>query len=267
MKKSLTNWTVAALALLALGSVTRVGAESAENEFPPIPKGHFTAPTLGPREPELQVDYPGAATSKSISKGTAMVDVLVGADGKALDFLVVGYSNKAFGDALREKAKLLDYAPAKFDGVAVPARCVLTYQFESHGSGMVKNAMDEAESKFNRSDAVTLAVAESKLDAPLEFTDIALPRVPANYKVKDGEPVRVFVTFFVDEEGKVRIPNVDSAASPELVANAIHAVQLWTFKPGLVKGKPVVAFAGRPVRFVPRDLKVQKPAANPEPKS
>lgn len=253
---------VSALLLLAplfAPTLPRVLADDGKNAFPPISKKEYQPPTLGPHEPELQVDYPGAATAKSITKGNAMVDVLVGADGKFIDALDVGYSNKAFGNALREKAKTLDYAPAKFRGVAIPARLVMSYQFESH-SGISKNAMDEAAQKFNSDSAITMAVAEDKLDAPLEYTDLALPRLPVGYKTKGDEKVRVFVTFFVDEEGKVRVPNVESAAAPELVAGAIRAIQLWTFKPGLVKGKPVVAYAGRAVPFIPRDLKVNQPA-------
>jgi outer membrane biosynthesis protein TonB len=259
----------AALLLLSVGlalsmslapTPLRAASDAAKNEFPPIPKKDYTPPALGPHEPELQIDYPGAATAKSITKGNAMVDVLVGADGKFIDALDVGYSNKAFGNALRDKASTLDYSPAKFRGVPIPARLVLTYQFESHG-GVSKNAMDEAVQKFNSDSGVTMAVSEDKLDAPLEYTDLALPRLPKGYKTKGDEKVRVFVTFFVDEDGKVRVPNVESAASPELVAGAIKAIQLWTFKPGLVKGKPVVAYAGRAVPFLPRDLQVNKPAA------
>lgn len=250
---------------MLLASNVQAAKDEAKNVFPPIPKNEFQPPTLGPREPEVQIDYPGAASAKSITAGNAMVDVLVGADGKFLDALDVGYSNKAFGNALREKAKTLDYSPAKFRGVPIPARFVLTYQFEARNTSVSKNAMDEAQQKFNGDRGVTMAVSENKLDAPLEYTDLALPRLPSGYKTTGDEKVRVYVTFFVDEQGKVRIPNVESAESPELVANAIRAIQLWTFKPGLVKGKSVVAYAGRAVPFVPRDVKVNAPAAGSNP--
>src|SRR6185312_3305462 len=98
---------------------------------------------------------------------------------------------------------------------AIPARLILTYQFEARNN-VSKNAMDEAQQKFNGDRGVTMAVSENKLDAPLEYTDIALPRLPAGYKTTGDEKVRVYVIFFVDEQGKVRIPNVESAESPEL---------------------------------------------------
>ena len=63
--------------------------------------------------------------------------------------------------------------------------------------------------------------AEKNLDRPLEFTDVALPKLPADYAAPAGKPVKVFVSFYIDEAGKVHSPRVESAVAPELVAGAL----------------------------------------------
>jgi outer membrane biosynthesis protein TonB len=118
---------------------------------------------------------------------------------------------------------------------------------------VVGNPLDAARLRNDKQRGTALAysaVTASKLDHGLEFTNAVLPLLPANYPAADGRPVKVFVTFYVDEQGKVRVPNVESAAAPQLIPGAIHAVLQWSFKPPVMNGKPVLVFAGRSVGFV-----------------
>lgn len=96
------------------------------------------------------------------------------------------------------------------------------------------------------------APTEGKLDHPLEFLKLALPQLPVNFKPADDMMAKVYVTFYVSERGRVRVPNVESSASAELIPGAVAAVQQWVFEPPAVVGKPVLVLTGRPVRFLPR---------------
>ena len=229
-------------------------AASTPPGFPPFARDEFSPAGLGPREPELQIDYPGGATTRSIAKGSAVVSVLVDADGKALDFLVMGYTDKAFGSALLARAEHLTYQAAKLKGTPVPARFNLGYSFESQ-----RVAMTPMEASLQKGDGLHApglaysAVVEGKLDRPLDFLKVALPPLPADFKPVDDKPVKVYVTFYIDEEGRVRVPTVESAASAKLIPGAIAAVREWAFKPPTAGGKPALVFTGRPVRFIPRD--------------
>jgi TonB family protein len=53
---------------------------------------------------------------------------------------------------------------------------------------------------------------------------------------KDGQ---VFGHVVVDDQGKVRLPTVDSSPSPEFAKAAIEAVKKWTFEPATLNGQPV----------------------------
>jgi periplasmic protein TonB len=221
--------------------------------YPAFSKKEYSGASLGPREPEINIDFPGAAAMHGAARGTAVVSVFVNADGMATDFLAVSYTDRAFGAALLEKAKTLDYQAAKLKGTAVAGRCDLNYRFETNRAIMhAQDASNFKGDRMNEPAAAYKAVSEAKLDGDLEFTNAVLPKLPEGFNVPGEKPVKVFVTFFIDEEGRVRIPNVDSSISPLLIPGAINAVQQWSFKPPLQKGKPVLVFTGRLVRFAPR---------------
>jgi len=245
---------LSALALVILLLPSRLPAANPP-ALPPLAKGDYTPAALGPREPDLEVDYPGAALARGIPKGKAVVSILVQADGKATDMLVVSCTDPAFGTALLDTARTLKFSAAKFRGTPVPARLNLAYNFTPARKSISVNAMEAARNRVDSQhepEAVYSAVSERKLDQELEFTHAVVPQLPVDYHPTDGKLVMVFATFYVDEQGKVRAPSVESAAAPELISAAIEALQQWSFKPPLVKGKPVLVFTSRTMGFAPR---------------
>ena len=215
--------------------------------FPPFANGEFTPAGLGPKEPDLLIDFPGGAATRGIVKG------------KAVDYLVISCTDIAFGKKLLDQAQGVTFQAGKYKGVAVPARFNLGYTFNSKNAAV--NPMDAARHRMEDTTGVKMdyaAVAEKDIDQSLEFVSVALPPLPAGYPTTGKTPVKVFVTFYVDEDGHARVPNVESAASPELISGAIAAVRQWVLKPVTVKGKPALVFTGRAVRFI-----VPEPAAAP----
>ena len=240
---------VSRLALLALA--TPLLAASMLAAGPAFPKGEYTPASLGPKEPDLEINFPGSALAHAIPKGSAVVGILVNADGKAAYLLVVNCTDPAFGKALLDAVGSLTFAPARFKGVPVPARFHIKYQFSPPAKSIAVNAVEAATIRANSLQApvVYAAVAESKLDQPLEFIQSAVPGLPAGYRPAGEQRVMLAVTFYVDAEGRVRAPNVESAPAPELIAPMIEAVREWTFTPPRFKGKPVLVFASRLVGF------------------
>ena len=241
---------LAAAGFLLLATNIAVGANPPG--FPPFAKGEFTPADLGPKEPDLLIDFPGAAANRGIAKGSAVVNVLVDSDGKATDYLVIGCTDLSFGRKLLDQAKGISFQAAKFKGVAVPSRYRLGYTFNSKSAAI--NPMEAARNRMEETTGVKLvysAVAEKDIDGNLEFLNVALPELPEGYPVTGKDPIKVFVTFYIDEDGHARVPNVESAAAPELIPGAIAAVRQWSFKPVKAKGKPALVFTGRPVRFMP----------------
>lgn len=259
----MTTPTCRGIALLLLAAVLASAPSlfagdkaPAENAFPPFKRGELIPADLGPRQATPDIPFPGGATARSIPKGRAVLAVLVDADARPVDFLVIAASDIVFGQALLDHGPNLTFAAAKLHGVAIPARYTLGYKFEADGMNM--NVMDQAytlPAKIAGGKFAYAAHPEKELDHELEVTRMALPEVPAGYTAPAGKEVAVLVTFFVDESGRVRIPNVDSAADPVLVPGAIAAVSRWTFKPATIKGKPALAYAARIVRFMPPETR------------
>ena len=236
------------LGLCAAVAALFASALVAAPSFPPL--DHFQPAGLGPREPELQVPFPAAAMARGLVRGSARVAVLVGADAKPVDWFVTACSDATFGKALLDDLQHRTYRAATFRGVPVPARVEIAYQFER--SAAVTPMEEMANS--TRHDALT-PQPEKVLDHPLEFVAASLPLLPADASdlAKGGEHVTVYVSFFVDAQGHPRAPQVESAASPALVAPAIGTVYKWLFKAPTHDGHPAVVLTGRPVRFLTAD--------------
>ena len=59
------------------------------------------------------------------------------------------------------------------------------------------------------------------------------------------------VSFFIDEQGRVRTPSVAGTTRPEFAAAALEAVGKWTFAPPRRKGQPTRVFAVQEFSFSP----------------
>jgi len=243
--------------------------------FRALEESEYHAAGIDRRELDLEMEYPAGPKNRGIGEGWAVVSVTVDAQGHATDPFLVACSDKDFGQALLESVPSLKFQPARYRGVTVPGSCEVGYQFRyrsggrgQHGfgfsawgtstGGMQVGGPLEVTS-FNlfsgrkmKQEPAYAAVAEKTLDRPLEFTDVALPKLPAGYAAPGNGPVKVFVSFYIDETGKVHAPRVESAVAPELVASALMAVRTWSFQPPLAHGKPVLVQTARSVGFLPR---------------
>jgi len=224
-------------------------------DYPPISGKDLSGGGLAPSEPPVSLFFPGKAYSDAIPKGYATVCVELDEKGNATDYLLVAYTEKYFGEALLRNAKDTRYSPLIFKGVAVPSRFNFGYEFRPQFTVAMNsfNAMEhrllevaggEPEFKYH-------PVTEATLDNRLEPLRQALPYFPDGYVPAGGKADSVMVTLYIDEQGHVRVPRVDSAVSPLLVKNALKAVHYWQFKPPTVKGQPALVYAAFAVNFVP----------------
>jgi hypothetical protein len=139
-----------------------------------------------------------------------------------------------------------EFAPRMVKGVAVPGRFVFSHGFVptmvlgmSNFEAMEERVMEvEGGPRF-----IYEPHLEREIDnGGLEFTKPTVALFPDGYEAPKGKPVKVLVSFYVDETGHARLPSVESAPSVLLIPNAIKAVQHWEFKPPRLNGKPVLVF-------------------------
>jgi TonB family protein len=66
---------------------------------------------------------------------------------------------------------------------------------------------------------------------------------------------RVSVGFYIDEQGRVRMPSVSietNEANEELAAAAVTAVSQWQFETPTCKSRPVLVLAQQEFSFKPK---------------
>jgi periplasmic protein TonB len=78
----------------------------------------------------------------------------------------------------------------------------------------------------------------SKAIKPPKAKHLQDPDYPESER-KSAKEGRAFLHIVVDDQGKVRLPTVDSSPSPEFAKAAIEAVKKWTFEPAKLNGQPV----------------------------
>lgn len=218
------------------------------------------APEFSANDPFLKVQFPGQAVHDGIATGRATVGVMLDAEGKARDWLLIRYTEPYFGAALLDEARRRTYSGKLLHGRGIPAAFIFTYKFEPPqglvGISNFEAASRRAEDVQGGAAVVYRPYQETEVEGgQLVPLRVAIPTVPAGTKT----PARVLVTFYVDEQGRLRLPNVESDLAPELVPAVIGALQHWAFKPATVKGQPVLVRAIRALGFREAPAAAKKP--------
>ncbi|HEX2861015.1 MAG TPA: energy transducer TonB [Lacunisphaera sp.] len=216
-------------------------------------KRNVTPPDFPPNDPFIHVQFPGTAVFEGVATGRATVGVMLDRSGHPVDFLLIRYTKPYFGQALLEEAKDQQYTPKRLKGVAIPGPFTFSYHFEPP-AGLNISSFEAAARRVEEVGGGPAFVyqphREDELDGrQLEPIRIAIPVLPAGHPGAEKRPLKVLVSFYVDELGRVRLPNVETALAPELVAPALHALQQWAFKPPTIKTRPVLVRAMRAVTF------------------
>lgn len=228
------------------------GSELKDFAFPA--KDAVTAASFPANDPTIKVQFPGTAFFEGVATGRATVGVMLDQTGRPTDFLLIRCTKAYFGQALLDEAQRQGYTPKRLSGVAVPGTFTFSYHFEPP-EGLTNISSFEAASR--RAEEVQGGAGfvfephpEAELDGgQLEPIRLKIPVLPPSHVRPGKHPVRVLMSFYVDEQGRVRLPDVVSALAPELVADAVQALQQWAFKPPTIKAKPVLVRTMRAVTF------------------
>jgi hypothetical protein len=229
-----------------------------------IPKNDLTEAAFAGSEPE--VEFPSRGRFEGVFDGRAAVGVMVDAEGNATDFLVIRYSKAYFANEILTTIRNEQFSPRKIRGVAVPGRFYVVRAFalsvqnpiDRNLPGMVSmNGMEQmsllSDRVANSQDGPPLAYkahGEREIDGQiLKVAAVAAPSLPVGCEITAGHPLKIVVSFYVDGGGDVRLPNVDSDASPPLIAEVIKTVAGWKFERPTIKGKPALVFTNRTLVF------------------
>lgn len=227
---------VAAACVLLLGSVPAFARDAPANQSPRI---------IQTVEPQ----FPPALISRSIYSGEARVILMIDADGKLADWLLVSYSHPLIGREATEALRQWRFEPARRNHQPVDARIELTFSFQATGMILSVTGPIPNDRFLQPEDRNTERICPPReLDAPLRPARAVGPLWPAEWKTTASE-ARVVLDFFVDEEGRPRMPVVRETDHDALIMPAIEALSHWRFEVPTRRGTPVIVRAVQPFRF------------------
>jgi TonB family protein len=201
--------------------------------------------------------FPSSLVSLGVKSGSASVAVAIDAAGRLTDYLVTAYTHPAFADSAVAALKKWTFEPALIHGFPRNSKSDLTFRFQVEGVvvvTMTNLAFDEMlHLKLAPGSLAYSACTLGELDRIPTPTKIVNPVYP-NELARSSRGGHVLVSFYIDEQGRVRMPSVSretNEANGELSAIAITAVAQWQFEPPTAKGQPVLVAAQQDFQFKP----------------
>lgn len=201
-------------------------------------------------------NFPAILLQEGIDKGQATIVFEVSPEGELTQLVPIEATHEAFAREAERAMRRWEFAPPVIDGESVFLTQKVSFDFESTGNLFVRTSDEFAleflavSSRSGQPGAISLTPA-SKLDRPLD--PISTPKPAWDAEWLDGkEEVEIVFTFYVDQNGQVKLPTVSQApydVDPRLVEESVLALQEWRFAPPRRNGQPTVARASQPLVF------------------
>jgi len=200
--------------------------------------------------------FPTSLRSRGVTIGRVTIQLEINYDGELHDWLVTHASHKGFAEAVEKVVGQWKFAPPIWKGKPISIIAPIKISFKSSGdvvtfditSGYVDLLMNRAGMKSF--DAIEV-VAFDDLDAYPEPIKIVRPIVPKELLDNHGYNLGVF-RFYIDTEGRVRLPHVDRVEGKvdvRLLEAAQDALEQWRFEPPTSKGRKVIVEVAQPFTF------------------
>jgi TonB family protein len=193
-------------------------------------------------EQTVEARFPNALSLSHITTGQARVVVNIDADGKLVDWLVTGYTDKSFADEAVSVLKLWRYVAPTEDGQPISIRTELRFDFEATGRVVSLMAIETPDVLLKQMGIgprfITNVYALQELDQPVAPINPTSPLYPAP-PVAATQRQTVVVDFYVDEKGQPRMPVVVNSSHDHFAHAAVDALNRWRFTAPTRAGRPV----------------------------
>jgi TonB family protein len=196
--------------------------------------------------------YPADMMALGIREGDVRVAISVDTEGRVEDALPIAYTRPEFARPTASAIRRWRFEPARYRGQPIAAATEVAVHFAVEGTVVVSMTPIESISRqmsmmfADNNDAYRPRLLHEldRIPTPLSAPSPAFPR-------EVHGPSSVTVSFYIDENGAVRLPSVDSTEDPLLAAVAIDALRNWKFEPPTRHGRPVLVHASQEFKFVP----------------
>lgn len=189
----------------------------------------------------VQPEFPGQLRLEGIPVGEATLAVGRDAAGHPTDILAIEATHPAMADAAVAAIKQWRFEP--MDEAALqgqpPALVRVSFNYEGVLFVFPNLSTDAGPARSERHDRPVSLRHASSLPAPPKALNQPMPAYP---RALAGQNLagQASVTFYIDADGRVRLPRVLDASAREFGEAAVSAVANWRYEAPRLKGAPVV---------------------------
>lgn len=190
----------------------------------------------------VQPNFPSQMTTVGIPSGDVTLAISRDTQGIPTDILVIESTHSLFSEAALDAVRQWRFVPSDDASVRQSAPVIVRVSFSFQGVIVVDPTIETR--RVNTSSSINVRPVKLPTLHALEVSPQPVnykePEYPASLAAR-GAQGEAKVAFYVDADGKVRMPHVISASEPEFGAAAIAAVSNWRFNPPKQRGNSVIA--------------------------
>jgi TonB family protein len=202
----------------------------------------------------LRAEFPMTQFGPINSGGSATILIAVDPSGKLTDTLAIFYTHPAYAKAALDAIHTWTFEPARLNGQPVGVTKKIDFNFERHGFIVMSLDLSDYDERVVERDRPVpseyRAYGPAELDKQPSPVHVVSPHYPSQLAASGVSGV-VTVTYYIDEQGHVRVPTVPSEADPALTDLAVDALAQWQYEPPTRGGKAVLARVSQQFRFNP----------------
>ena len=202
-----------------------------------------------------QSNFPAALLSQGVTEGQVRAVLHIDADGKFQDCLVTGYTHRELVPELLAGVREWNFEAARQRGERIGTRAEAMFAFHARGAVLSLTSIDALASGPNRlfaAEMISLLCRAADLDEPLRAIHTVAPHHPGRSVPQPPAQPTAVIDFYVDSEGRPRMPVVLRASHELYAIAAIEALLQWRFTPPRQGGLPRLVRATQAFAFTER---------------
>ena len=199
-------------------------------------------------------EFPRNVDTMNLTDGEARVIFTIDADGKLDDFLVAHYTHASFAEEAVRALQAWRYEPARQYGEPIGVRASMVFHFEAKGQVVSVMGIDTMNALFAAVGSKLLVrrvVDATEVDQAPVAVKTVMPRHPGRGERNDLSAGRVVVDFYLDEEGRPRMPVILSSDDAAFSVAAVDALLRWRYSPPTRRGERVSVRVQQAFEFAP----------------
>lgn len=189
-----------------------------------------------------EANFPPVLLADGITSGQVRAVVHVDAEGRLVDHLILAYSHRALATELSAVLPGWQFVVPRDHGEPISVRTIIEFDFTATGVvlSLTSSHTQGALTRWLPGPLTVTLCDASALDRPLQATRTASPFHPGRHLRPNQPKGTATIDFYVDTEGRPRMPVVAAASHEAFGAAAGDAVAQWRFVPPTRASRPVV---------------------------